>query len=266
MKTIWKVLLLTAAFVLISAMSVSASSSLCSADKTTASPGEILNVTVTLKSTDKVRSLGITLVYDKEIFELLSGNWNISEAALKNFDQKNNRGVAAFTAEKDCNGEVFKFTLKVKNGADAGQTKVKAEMILQDKDNEDLPCGAVETVVTVSQNNETTADITQAVTDNNNDTQSAESSDSQERVTAEESNEQNNGPETAETKSVEETEKSPENGEINNLDKDYFIGEGIPMDPPAENSVLNMKTLLIAGGAILICLIFGLCLSISKKQ
>lgn len=269
MKIMWKVILLTAAFILVTAMCVSAASSLCAADKTTVSPGETLKITVTLKCNEKVKSMGITPIYDKNVFELVSGEWLVSGTLIKNYDKPNNRGAALFSSEKDCNGEVFELTLRVKNGVNGTKSEVKAELVLKDGESRDLPCSTVGTTVTVAKANETAAETTSAVTDKPNETQPLDSPETDEGVTVEESGQQTDVPaitQYEESEAFGGTEATPENSETGTSTKDFIV-EGIPMDPPADdgNGIINKKTLLIAGSAILVCLILGWGLASSKK-
>lgn len=74
---------------------------------------ETVTVTFSISSTT-VESMTISLSYDRDIFDLVSGSWNLSEEALCVFDANNDVGAAAFENEEEISGNIFSLVLRAK--------------------------------------------------------------------------------------------------------------------------------------------------------
>lgn len=111
------------------ATSVSAS---VSTSSKTAKAGE--KVTITVSATvDSCGNGGIELSFDKNAFELVSGEWLLSGTFMKDFDTKALDGVFAFESDKKVSGKVFKFVLKLKADAALGKETVTVKFTADKK-------------------------------------------------------------------------------------------------------------------------------------
>ena len=104
-------------------ISIAATAANTPAVKVTASggvtPGAQITFTVSVSGSGKVHSAMVVPVYDKNLFELVSGEWLVS-GFLTDFSTATGDGVIAFTSATDINCQVFQFTLKVKSTAAVG--------------------------------------------------------------------------------------------------------------------------------------------------
>ncbi|MBR5540243.1 MAG: hypothetical protein IKU56_02565 [Clostridia bacterium] len=94
--------------------------------------GETLTVMVTVSDCDPFKSMAVTPSYDKKVFELVSGEWVLTEAMLTNFNGTN--GAIAYSSAVTKNGNIFKLVLKVKADAPVGKTSVKADAVIKNGD------------------------------------------------------------------------------------------------------------------------------------
>lgn len=114
------ILILTATTAL-AASSVSVS---LSAGSSSANSGDSVTFSVSAK-VDSCGSGGVEISYDTSVFTLVSGEWTLSDAFMKDFSTGSADGVFAFDSSSKLSGTVFKFTLKVKDSAALGSSKVK---------------------------------------------------------------------------------------------------------------------------------------------
>ncbi len=119
-------LVVIGALVLTVSAAGSASISL-SADKTSLSAGQTVTVTVSA-SVDSCGSGGIELSYDKSVFSLLNGEWLLSGTFMTDFSNVSADGVFAFEKGTRISGKAFRFALKVKDGAEIGNSTVTVSM------------------------------------------------------------------------------------------------------------------------------------------
>ena len=83
------------------------------------------SVTVTMSaSVDSCGSGGVKISYNSGVFQLTSGQWSLSNAFMSDFSTGSADGVFAFESNKGISGKIFKFTLKVKDGAALGNQSV----------------------------------------------------------------------------------------------------------------------------------------------
>ena len=111
--------------------------------------GNTVTVTVSLSNCAKLKSMALTPVYDSDVFELVSGEWLLTDAMLSNFDTKKGNAAIAYSAEKDANGDIFKFSLKVKDTAPFGETSLKVNPVVKNG-SVSIECQAAEKIVTVN--------------------------------------------------------------------------------------------------------------------
>ena len=111
--------------------------------------GNTVTVTVSLSNCAKLKSMALTPVYDSNVFELVSGEWLLTDAMLSSFDTKKGNAAIAYSAEKDANGDIFKFTLKVKDTAPFGETSLKVNPVVKNG-SVSIECQAAEKIVTVN--------------------------------------------------------------------------------------------------------------------
>ena len=81
-------------------------------------------LTVSLSDVSVAKSCALLFSYDSNVFELVSGDWSLTGAALSNFDTSKNAATIAYTSEKNLNGDVFTLKLKVKADASTGNTTI----------------------------------------------------------------------------------------------------------------------------------------------
>ena len=230
-----------------------------SASAPTVYRGDTVTVSVALKNGGNVQTMGITPIFDTKVFELVSGKWTLSETLLKDFDKSKCHGVLLLAEERDCNGEVFVLTLKVKNNAPFGDAAVKAELILKDGDKRDVACGTLETKVTITEKAGQTVSPPDAPAAPEN---TAAPEDTAVHETAAVGTDT---PATADDSIGSVTSPAVTERETVGLDKD-FIGEGVLVDDPEETGGINKTILIFAGIAIAVCLIIGWCASSNKKR
>lgn len=98
--------------------------------------GDKVTITVSA-SADTCGSGGVQISYDKDAFELVSGEWLLSGTFMKDFSKSSADGVFAFENAKKLSGKAFKFVLKVKSGATIGgktvTVKFKADSVSASK-------------------------------------------------------------------------------------------------------------------------------------
>ncbi len=95
--------------------------------------GDTVTVTVNLSGNATAMSIMAYPSYDNNVFELISSNWLISGFMIGNIDG-NGGGVAVYSSATDMSGDIFQFTLKVKNNANIGSAVIGCEVVLHDPD------------------------------------------------------------------------------------------------------------------------------------
>lgn len=125
-------------FAAISILPVFGASATAKVNSTNANRGSTVTMTVTLSSSVTVGSGGIEVTYDKNVLELVSGEWNVSGTMLATFDASNCKGAFAYTGGTAISGKVFSATFKVKNNAAFGDSAVKMVLQLKDGSNADI--------------------------------------------------------------------------------------------------------------------------------
>ncbi len=113
----------------------------------TAHAGSSVTFTVTVTGVTAAKSIGIIPQYDSNVFELVSGQWLLTGAALSDFS--GGTATIAYTSEQAFNQNVFYFILKVKNGAALNTTSVSASVSIKNGD-ETIACYVHAGAVTIS--------------------------------------------------------------------------------------------------------------------
>lgn len=142
------VLILSGAVMPAAANSVTATTA-CTTAADSIVRGDTVTVTVSLSNCAKLKSMALTPSYDSNVFELVSGEWLLKDAVLSNFDTEEGHAAIAYSAEKDANGDIFKFILKVKDTAPFGKTSLKANPVVENG-SVSIECQATEKTVTVN--------------------------------------------------------------------------------------------------------------------
>lgn len=123
----------------------------CTVEGETWNPGDELTVTVSLSASPKVTALALTPVYDPEIFQLVSGEWTLSNALLKAFDEEKGNAAAMFAAATELKGEVFEFVLRVRSDAASGSAKISVKPVIKGADKQTVEAEAKEIKVTIGE-------------------------------------------------------------------------------------------------------------------
>lgn len=88
----------------------------------------IVTFTVKVSGVSAAKSVGFVLVYDELVFDFVSAEWTVSGAAIS--DVSGGTAVIAYTSARSFDGDIFKFTLKVKKNVplDYNTVSVKASI------------------------------------------------------------------------------------------------------------------------------------------
>ena len=111
---------------------------------TEAERGDTLTLTVSLSGENKMKSAMVIANFDSDALELVSGEWLIN-GDIRNFDMEMKGGVFASTTELDTQGDIFRFTFKVKDAAAISSTSISCTVDLKNGENS-LPLGTISPV------------------------------------------------------------------------------------------------------------------------
>ena len=128
------VFIVTVLFLIFSASALSSTISI-KTSSTEVKMGESIKVTVRLDSCPEVQSIGITPVYDKEVFTLTDCKWLLSGGIISDFNKNQGDGVFLFNKDRDCTGDIFTFTLKAISTPFFNDTTVTAIVVARTSDN-----------------------------------------------------------------------------------------------------------------------------------
>ncbi len=109
--------------------------------------GSSVTFTVKVTGVTAAKSIGIVPTYDNTIFELVSGEWLVTGAAMSDFS--GGTATIAYASARAFNENVFKFTLKVKSNAKLGNATVNATVSIKNG-NEAVTCNVTPGKVTVA--------------------------------------------------------------------------------------------------------------------
>ena len=148
MVLLLSVLLLAGAIMPATANSITATTT-CTTTADSIFRGDTVTVTVSLSNCAKLKSMSLTPIYDSNVFELVSGEWLLTGTLISNFDTEKGNAAILYSAENDANGDIFKFTLKVKDTAPFGETSLKVNPVVKNG-SVSIECNATEKNVTVN--------------------------------------------------------------------------------------------------------------------
>lgn len=101
--------------------------------------GEEVTLDISVSGNVLVGSGGISFLYDKNVLEIVSGEWTIDEAIIEDFNNKD--AVFAYADSKTISGNIFTITFKVKDDASMfTKTDVDFSLYLYDENNELVSC------------------------------------------------------------------------------------------------------------------------------
>lgn len=136
----------------------------CTLSKSNIKVGDSFTVTVSLENCPAVQSMGITPVYDSEIFKLTGAEWLVSDAVIKDFNTQKGDGAIIFNQAKSCNGNIFRFTLQAVNSPIFENLNICANLIAKTGDNNTVTVTADKTNVKITQEVEQTQNTTSTTT------------------------------------------------------------------------------------------------------
>lgn len=91
--------------------------------------GDTITVTVSLKDSAPFKSMALTPNYDKNVFEMVSGEWLLTGATLADFNGTS--AAIAYTPVVEKSGDIFKYVLKVKDNATLKNTTIKTDAVIK---------------------------------------------------------------------------------------------------------------------------------------
>ncbi len=103
----------------------------CKTSSESVASSETAVFTVALSCTEPFKSMGLSLEYDKDVFELISGSWLLTDAVIADCDKSKGNAAAAFSSEVTENGDIFEFVLKAKDAVAEGKYKVEVTPIIK---------------------------------------------------------------------------------------------------------------------------------------
>lgn len=91
--------------------------------------GDTVVVTVSLSDCAPFKSMALTPNFDKNVFEIVSGEWLLDGAALSDFNGTS--AAIAYSNAVEKSGDIFKYVLKVKNNATLKNTTIKTDAVIK---------------------------------------------------------------------------------------------------------------------------------------
>ncbi len=120
------------------ALTVNAAGVSTSVNSVVGAPGSQVSFTVSLPSAVSARSGGLSIEYDSNVLQLVSGQCNLSGTSIAEFKTDTEKGVFLYMSETSLRGNVFTITFKVKDTAPLGTYSVKLNLQLRDKNDNDI--------------------------------------------------------------------------------------------------------------------------------
>lgn len=241
-------------FLCMLAIGISAAETYSLPEKTKVKAGEEFSVTVKLDSAHPVLSMGATPDFSHDAFELVSGEWLCKNPLLSDFNKQTGDGVIMFKEVKEQGGEIFKFTLKVKDSAPAGSYNIKTSVIINYNTDE----GAIHCIAKNS-SVEVVADKATETTEIPATTATAEPETTREEPVDT----------TLETTEAPETAVSPETTGNEETKGGYIpqTAEGNPVEPPSQQlQPLDKQTVILIAVAVAGCVILGIVFGRASKR
>lgn len=94
--------------------------------------GETLEIVVTLSDCKKVKAVAIEPIYSTEKLEYLSGEWLIGGGLLQDWSHEEQNGVILYSAEEDINGDIAKFSFRIRENVTWDDIAFSANVVVKD--------------------------------------------------------------------------------------------------------------------------------------
>lgn len=114
-------------------ISINAASSISNGQ---ADKGETVALDIKLSSAKTVKSGAISFEYDKDKFEIVSGEWKVTNTIVSTFDMKTEKGAFAFMSPTSISGTIFKITFKVKSNTTYGKYTISGKLEFENEKSE----------------------------------------------------------------------------------------------------------------------------------
>ena len=155
-----KVLTLLITILILTFMTIIANAANASVNDITAYCGDTVTFSATLSGSETVGMGGVSVSYDSNVLELVSGTCEVSGAMLTNFDVSTGMGAFMFSGTGSVSGTLFTATFKVKDTASPGTTTVSMDITLKDASNADISVSNSSGSITVKCNHSFTKEDT----------------------------------------------------------------------------------------------------------
>jgi len=99
-----------------------------------AKKGETIEIYVTLVDSPNVKSMGVSPIYDSERLEYLNGEWLVSGGILQDWSNSEQNGVILYSEDRDLNGNVAKYSFRIKDNTKWDDISFSAKIVLKGKD------------------------------------------------------------------------------------------------------------------------------------
>ena len=106
--------------------------------------GDTFTMTVNISGDSKMKSAMVLADFDSEVLELVSGEWLI-DGTIENFSPEDKGGFFAAEGELDTQGDIFRFTFRVKDAAAFDSTSISCTVDLKNG-TDSLPLGTISPV------------------------------------------------------------------------------------------------------------------------
>ena len=106
--------------------------------------GDTFTMTVNISGDSKMKSAMVLANFDSEVLELVSGEWLI-DGTIENFSPEDKGGFFAAEGELDTQGDIFRFTFRVKDAAAFDSTSISCTVDLKNG-TDSLPLGTISPV------------------------------------------------------------------------------------------------------------------------
>ena len=104
--------------------------------------GDVVEVTVTMKDSGKIKSMALSVNYNQDDFELLDGQWLNHQAILSDFNLDTKDAAIAFEDGIKYFGEIFSFRLQAKHDFTASTDEISVIPVLKNEER-DISCSGI---------------------------------------------------------------------------------------------------------------------------
>ena len=116
-------------------------------DRFAVKAGETFFVTVSMDDSGSIKSMALSLYFDDNAFELISGEWQNHNAVIADFNMQTKDAAIAFDEDTNYCGEIFKFSLKAKEDLIIIDDMIIVESVLKNEQ-KTLDCKGIGLVYT----------------------------------------------------------------------------------------------------------------------